>query len=595
MKKLFLLLLTIFAIGMCASAQTRTVRGIVLDVDHDEPLPGVSVSASNVAGTVTDIDGVFSISVPAKTTKLTFSYVGYKTVDMVIPAQGEMIVKMTSATTELEEVVATAYGTPKKAGSIVGSVSVVGSAILENVPTPNFVDALQGQVAGLSILSNSGDPASTSNSVTIRGINSLNGGNTPLYILDGAPVNATVFTTLNPADIESVAVLKDAASLSIYGSRAANGVIVITSKKGKAQKPKFTLRATVGWSNMVQDQIDMMDSRQYIQYRDLIGQPVTQEIKDLVDNYGISTNWTDEMFSNAPTYSIEGAVQGGNETTNYYLSFNHMDQDGIVVKSGMRRETIRASIETKVTDWFRVGFQGNFGYTKFENNNQINGSDGGGVYSSSPVVFARKAMPYDSPYYYTINDKGGITYGEKAEYLRYTGLVTPEFYATKWMAGNRNRVTFNGVFYEQFNPIAGLTIRAQQALDAIENRNGIVYNPIQPFTTPMGDYHNPDLASGSRAPHSSTRLFRDASSVRSAEIMRCPSPERAASVSFRRFSLRATSMRRAPRLEASMAVERPMPEDAPVTKMVLPSRENGFEIIPILTAFIVNRSLPLLR
>ena len=496
MKKLFLLLLTIFAIGMCASAQTRTVRGIVLDVDHDEPLPGVSVSASNVAGTVTDIDGVFSISVPAKTMKLTFSYVGYKTVEMTIPAQGEMIVKMTSATTELEEVVATAYGTPKKAGSIVGSVSVVGSAILENVPTPNFVDALQGQVAGLSILSNSGDPASTSNSVTIRGINSLNGGNAPLYILDGAPVNSSVFTTLNPADIESVAVLKDAASLSIYGSRAANGVIVITSKKGKAQKPKFTLRATVGWSNMVQDQIDMMDSRQYIQYRDLIGQPVTQEIKDLVDNYGISTNWTDEMFNNAPTYSIEGAVQGGNETTNYYLSFNHMDQDGIVVKSGMRRETIRASIETKVTDWFRVGFQGNFGYTKFENNNQINGSDGGGVYSSSPVVFARKAMPYDSPYYYTINDKGGITYGEKAEYLRYTGLVTPEFYATKWMAGNRNRVTFNGVFYEQFNPIAGLTIRAQQALDAIENRNGIVYNPIQPFTTPMGDYHNPDLASG---------------------------------------------------------------------------------------------------
>ena len=229
MKKLFLLLLTIFAIGMCASAQTRTVRGIVLDVDHDEPLPGVSVSASNVAGTVTDIDGVFSISVPAKTTKLTFSYVGYKTVDMVIPAKGEMIVKMTSATTELEEVVATAYGTPKKAGSIVGSVSVVGSAILENVPTPNFVDALQGQVAGLSILSNSGDPASTSNSVTIRGINSLNGGNTPLYILDAAPVNATVFTTLNPADIESVAVLTDAASLSIYGSRAAIGVIVITS------------------------------------------------------------------------------------------------------------------------------------------------------------------------------------------------------------------------------------------------------------------------------------------------------------------------------------------------------------------------------
>ncbi|MDE5567600.1 MAG: TonB-dependent receptor [Muribaculaceae bacterium] len=498
MKKLFLLLLTIFAIGMCASAQTRTVRGIVLDVDHDEPLPGVSVLASNGAGTVTDIDGVFSIVVPAKTTKLNFSYIGYKSVDATIPANGEMIVKMTSATTELDEVVATAYGTPKKAGAIVGSVSVVGSAVLENVPTPNFVDALQGQVAGLSILSNSGDPSSTSNTINIRGINSLNGGNAPLYILDGAPVNSSVFTTLNPADIESVAVLKDAASLSIYGSRAANGVIVITSKRGKAQKPKFTLRATVGWSNMVQDQIDMMDSKQYIKYRDLIGQPVTQGIKDLVDNYGISTNWSDEMFSNAPTYSIEGAVQGGNETTNYYLSFNHMDQDGIVVKSGMRRETIRASIETKVTNWFKVGFQGNFGYTKYESNNQINGAGGGGVYASSPVVFARKAMPYDSPRYYSFNDKGDIVYGDKAEYLHYSNMVTPAFYANRWMAGNRNRVTFNGVFYEQFNPIKGLTIRAQQALDAIENRTGIVYNPIEmPFVTPMGDsYYDEQLETG---------------------------------------------------------------------------------------------------
>ncbi|MDE6396147.1 MAG: TonB-dependent receptor plug domain-containing protein, partial [Muribaculaceae bacterium] len=358
MKKLFLLLLTVFAIGMCASAQTRTVRGIVLDAEQDDPMPGVSVSAGPNVGTVTDIDGMFSIVVSAKTTKLHFSFVGYKAVDMTIPANGEMVVKMSTESTELDVLVVSAYGTPKKAGSVVGAVSVVGGATLENVATPNFIDALQGQVAGLSILSNSGDPSSVSNVVNLRGVNSLNGGNTPLYILDGAPVTSSIFTTLNPADIESVAVLKDAASLSIYGSRAANGVIVITSKKGKEQKAKFTLRATVGWSNLATDKIDMMDSKQYIHYRDLINQPVPDEIKALVDKYGISTNWANEMFSNAPTYSLEGAVQGGNGNTNYYLSFNHMDQDGIVVKSGMRRETIRTSIETKVTDWFKIGFQG---------------------------------------------------------------------------------------------------------------------------------------------------------------------------------------------------------------------------------------------
>lgn len=495
MKKLFLFLLTVFAIGMCASAQTRTVRGIVLDVDNDEPLPGVSVAAGSSASTVTDIDGIFQIAVPEKATKLTFTYVGFKQVEMHIPAKGEMIVRMTTATTQLDEVVATAYGTPKKAGSVVGSVSVVGSTVLENTPTPNFVDALQGQVAGLSILSSSGDPSSVSNSVLLRGVNSLNGGNTPLYILDGAPINQNVFITLNPADIESVAVLKDAASLSIYGSRAANGVIVITSKKGKnSQKPKFNLRATVGWSNMASDNVDMMNSQQYIQYRDLIGQPVTQEIKDLVNNYGISTDWTKEMFSTAPTYSIEGSVQGGSEYVNYYLSFGHMDQEGIIVDSGMRRESIRTSLETKVTDWFRLGFQGNLGYTKYDTNSQV--TQGDGVYASNPVVFARKAMPYDSPYYYSFTPEGQIVYGDKAEYLHYTGLPTPGFYADKWMAGDRNRVTFNGAFYEQFTPLKGLTIRAQQALDMYEQRSGIVYNPLEIIETPMGDSYDTGNASG---------------------------------------------------------------------------------------------------
>lgn len=489
MKKLFLLFLAVFAIGMCVSAQTRTVRGIVLDVDHDEPLPGVSVSAGSNGGTVTDIDGVFTIQVPNQIKRLKFSMVGFQPQDVTIPAKGEMIVKMSSASTELEDLVVTTYGTPKKVGNIVGAVSVVGAATLENVPTPNFIDALQGQISGLTIMSNSGDPSSTSNDVRLRGVNSLNAGNTPLYILDGAPVNQNVFITLNPADIESVAVLKDAASMAIYGSRAANGVIVITSKKGsKAQRPKFTLRATYGWSNMASDKIDMMDSKQYIQYRDLIKQPVTQDIKDLVDKYGISTNWADEMFETAPTYSIEGALQGGNENVNYYLSVNHMDQQGIICKSGMRRETIRTSLETKVTDWLRVGFQGNFGYSKYETNNQV--TQGDGVYSANPFVFARKALPYDSPYYYTFDQNGKIQYGDRAEYLRYTGggSFTPQFYADKWMAGDRNRVTFNGGFYEQITPIKGLTIRAQQSIDAFEQRNNIRYNPImEDWTTPMGD------------------------------------------------------------------------------------------------------------
>ena len=486
MKKLFLLLVAVLSMTVCASAQMRTVSGTVIDGESAEPLVGASVvPVGSVGGVTTDVDGNFTIQIDSHVTEITVSYVGFQT--QTVPVSNNMTVSLTPSTETLETLVVTGYGSAKKIGSVVGSVSVVGEATLENNPTPTFIDALQGQVAGLSILSNSGDPSSVDNSVRIRGVNSLNGGNTPLYILDGAPITSSVFTTLNPNDIESVAVLKDAASLSIYGSRAANGVIVITSKRGKfSEKPKFTFRASVGWSDMAGNKMPMMDSKQYIEYRDRIGQPVTDEIRSLVDNYGINTNWEKEMFGNSPTYSLEAAVQGGSEFINYYLSFNHMDQEGIIAKSGMRRETIRTSLEARINSWFRVGFQGNLGFTKYDVNNQVN-TGGDGVYASSPVVFARKALPYDSPYYYTFDENGRIKYGNRAEYLYYTGLPTPQFYANHWMGGYRTRVTFNGAFFEQINPIKGLTIRAQQSLDALENRNKVLYYPYGELEVPMPD------------------------------------------------------------------------------------------------------------
>ena len=170
----------------------------------------------------------------------------------------------------LDEVVIVGYGTGKKLGSVVGSVASVGGKKLEKNPTVNFTDALAGQVSGLSVLSSSGDP-SKSATIRLRGVNSINAGNTPLFILDGAPISSSVFNSLNPGDIENITVLKDASSTAIYGSRAANGVIVITSKKGKFdQKANVTLRAQYGFSSMVQDNVEMMNSSQYIQFRELV-------------------------------------------------------------------------------------------------------------------------------------------------------------------------------------------------------------------------------------------------------------------------------------------------------------------------------------
>ncbi|MDE6654636.1 MAG: TonB-dependent receptor plug domain-containing protein, partial [Muribaculaceae bacterium] len=434
----------------------------------DEPIIGAAVvPAGTTNGVLTDIDGNFTITISSSVKSLQFNAVGFKSV--TLPVQDKMNVVLQPEAETLESVVVTGYGSGKKLGSMVGSVSVVGSEALENVTTPSFLDALQGKVAGLSVMSNSGDPSSTENQVRMRGVNSLNSSTTPLFILDGAPITQSVFSTLNPGDIESITVLKDAASVAIYGSRAANGVIVITSKKGKySEKATVSIRAKYGWSQMTSDKTEMMNSEQYIRYRDLIGQPVGDDQRAAWEKYGIDTDWRAETFNgHAPTYSLEAAVTGGSETTNYYLSLNHMDMDGIIEQSKMRREAMRVNLSTRATNWLRIGFQGNFGYTKYQQNNESNAiysSSNGQIYTANPMVFSRRAMPMDSPYYYTIGENGEIIWGEKAEYLHFTGMPTPHYFNQQRSVW-RNRVTVNAQLFEELTPIEGLTLRAQQAVD----------------------------------------------------------------------------------------------------------------------------------
>lgn len=379
---------------------------------------------------------------------------------------------------------------------MVGSVAVVGEKVLQNIATPTFVDALQGQVAGLNIYSGSGDPNSIA-STSIRGVNSINAGTTPLYILDGAPISSSMFTTLNPNDIQNITVLKDAASVAIYGSRAANGVIVITSKKGSNEtKPSVAVSAKYGWSQMVEDNVTMMNSQQYIEFRDKINQPVKDDVRDLVKKYGISTNWRDVIFdSHAPTYSVDATVSGGGEVANYYLSLNHYDQDGIITSSGMSRETLRSSLNIKVNDWLRVGMQSNLGFTKYDTNSAVTDSK---LYIDNPMIAARRALPYDDPYYYTIDEKGNLIRGEKALYYHYSGYTTPD-YSTQIAVRDRNKLTLNANIYQQITPIDGLILRAQQSIDAAELRIGGYKKPFYSYETPMGDLiGDPDPDTGQR-------------------------------------------------------------------------------------------------
>lgn len=484
MRKLFLILLSLLACGLTAFAQTATYHGTVLDAETNEPLIGVTVMpVGGGQGIATDLDGKFTLTVPSKVKEVKVSYVGMETV--TVPLADNMVVKMKTAGTDLKDLVVIGYGSARKLGSVVGSVSVVGEQTLENSPTATFIDALQGEVPGLNIFSNSGDPSSTNNSVRIRGVSSLNAGTAPLYILDGAPITAAVFTTLNSDDIQNITVLKDAASVAIYGSRAANGVIVITSKKGSyGMKPKLTLRASYGWSQMVEDNVQMMNSAQYLEFRDKIGSPLPVEAKDAVLKYGISTDWRKETFdSHAPTYSINASLSGGGDMMSYYLSLDHYDADGIITQSGMRRETLRVNLNSKLTDWFRVGLQTNLGYTKYETNPEASAS---GIYTTNPMVFARIAFPYDSPNYYTIEENGKPAFGDRAMYLHYSKLTSPDF-NTGIRDTHRTNVTANVNLSEQITPIPGLIIKAQQAVDAYDYRLSNKTLPYETFRTPMGD------------------------------------------------------------------------------------------------------------
>ena len=249
LKKLFVQILLILAFAVAADAQSKVkVSGVVTSADDGLPMMGVAVMAGPTDGVVTSLDGDYVIEV-APGTQLTFTSIGFKDETVTVPAVGEFVhnVVMQSESMTLDDVVVIAYGVRKK-GTVAGSVSTVKSEKLESTPTAAFDQALQGQVAGLTVLSNTGEPSSSA-AMTIRGTNSINSGTYPLYILDGVEISASDFNTINPADIESMSVLKDASSTSIYGARAANGVIVITTKRGRnMDRPNISYRMQMGWS-----------------------------------------------------------------------------------------------------------------------------------------------------------------------------------------------------------------------------------------------------------------------------------------------------------------------------------------------------------
>ena len=389
--KLFSTLLVVFAGSLTLVAQTVVkVSGVVTSADDGLPMIGVAVMDGAGNGVITSLDGDYQIEV-VPGTELTFSSIGFLDAKVVVPQTEAFThnVRMQPESMKLDDVVVIAYGVRKK-GTVAGSVSTVKSEKLENTPTAAFDQALQGQVAGLTVLSSTGEPSSSA-TMTIRGTNSINSGTAPLYILDGVAISASDFNTINPADIESMSVLKDASSTSIYGARAANGVIVITTKRGRnMDQPNINYRMQMGWSAMAHGNWDLMNTQERIQYEKELGLTSGQNYDYLST---IDVNWMDVVFNDsAMLQSHELSVSGATEKTNYYFSGGYYDQEGIAPGSQFTRYSMRFNIEQQMAKWLKMGTNTMFNYQ------DIMQADEGAYTLVTPISAARFMQPYWNPY-----------------------------------------------------------------------------------------------------------------------------------------------------------------------------------------------------
>jgi TonB-linked SusC/RagA family outer membrane protein len=374
-------------------AQQRTISGKVTSADGDMPLIGVSVVLKGtLQGAITDSDGNFSIDIPGNPGEvLLFTYIGYQTYEVTIGSESIINAVLKLAAEELDEIVVVGYGRTKKS-LVSGSITKVSSDDLAQGSNLRIEQALQGKTAGVVIQSNDGQPGAGM-TVRIRGIGT-NGNSDPLYIVDGMPIDPDAMDFINPSDIESVEVLKDAASAAIYGARGANGVVLVTTKQGNKDKFTVTYDAYYGVQNPW-NKIEMMNTEEYFGYLNQIsdGKAFTQDFIDSVNKYHYDTDWQDVAFyENAPKQSHVISFSGGTDKATYSSSLSYIDQDGIVAKGHSNYKKIA----------YRLNTTRKFGILDLESNinfGKINkkGIHGNQNYSRTGLVSVLNLPPFIPP------------------------------------------------------------------------------------------------------------------------------------------------------------------------------------------------------
>jgi TonB-linked SusC/RagA family outer membrane protein len=350
--QLVLLLMIVFNV---ARAQT-SVKGTVTDADESTPLIGVTVALKGSStGTVTDLDGNYSLSVPGPTAVLTFSYTGYGVQEVTVGNKSQVDVSMVAGT-DLDEIVVIGYGSVKKS-DVTGAVSSISADDYKDQPVTRLEDALQGRAAGVSVAKSNGQPGSDFK-IRIRGVNSITGDNSPLVVVDG--IQGIDLSTLNPNDIQSIDVLKDASATAIYGVRGSNGVIIVTTKRGKGQGKVnleyFTTSAEVpGFLPTLQDDVGAFTRLENLRRVNAGGNPNFTDAEISALEAGGGTQWQEEIFQTGVGHNLLGSVSGSEGKINYFISGVYRDQEGIVINTGFKQISLRSNIDAQINDKLKIG------------------------------------------------------------------------------------------------------------------------------------------------------------------------------------------------------------------------------------------------
>jgi TonB-dependent starch-binding outer membrane protein SusC len=524
MRKLVCLLVGIVCLSATSWAQSVSLSGKVTDAKDGTPLSGVSVTTKDgKVGVKTDVSGAYNISVPAGKTVLVFSFIGFQQVEKNLGKQLTLDVAMTSSEAALNEVVVVGFGTQRRK-DVTASVAVIGAEKIKNIPVQSFEQALQGKAAGLNIVIPNG-VLNNPPVIRVRGINSISGSSSPLIVLDGVPILSgdassnlaanNALGNINPSDIEDVQILKDAASAAIYGSRAANGVMLITTKKGKQGKPKVSYDAWAGYTEAY-NVFEVLGARDYVTLKNeairngnyvmpsaslipglgltvpAAGSPLF--FLDTINGKMVDTRWADEIYQRGFQHNHSVSVSGANAGTKYYFSANYTNQEGVLQTNTFDRKQVRMNIDQKVNNWFKLG--GSFNYSRSGTQSPNSGSLPGTPFSTAGTGrLAFLTAPNISPYlangtYNYIGNPTIVYAGQNNQTLRNnfnqigrnknlfnSGLVNPS------MVRDLNIITSQadnliGNVSAEITFTKGLTLRSQYGVNWITSDDKTFYNAL---------------------------------------------------------------------------------------------------------------------